>query len=339
MRWNGHVWIASIAALMGATGACSDGPSYYCPYGTEGCPCQADSSCNTGLSCVSNACIDQSTGGSGSGGEGAAMGTGGAVAGTGAVGAGGSGATGAVNPTGGAGPTGGVAPTGGAGPTGGVQPTGGVLPTGGAEPTGGAGATTGCEADPYLPNLVNPTGWVGCDPESSADDPLGIQGAFYAFGDGLACDPPEGNPCTSAGCCLEGETVVDDTYAAWGCTMAMELSSSGGDPSVKSAYDGPATCFEIELTGTSGGNPVRIQFTQSASPGSNGEPEVSPFLEIPAVTGSWSGLVCFGDVDCPSWADADQCVVSGDEYDLQIQVPGGDRASSFELCLTSVIPQ
>ena len=127
-----------------------------------------------------------------------------------------------------------------------------------------------------------------------------IQGSWYSYGDGKSgCTPATGNPCTSGSCCMMGATIVDTTYAAWGCGIGMELSSSGGTAPTKSVYAGPAKCFNITLTGNSGGNPVRIGFSQSPTPAANA---VAPYKEIPAFTSGWTGQVCFADVTCPSFA-------------------------------------
>ena len=59
----------------------------------------------------------------------------------------------------------------------------------------------------------------------------GLQGAFYQYGDGLQCcvgSSCQGNPCTVNGCCWSGSTVLDTTYAAWGCGLGLELNSTGG---------------------------------------------------------------------------------------------------------------
>ena len=55
-----------------------------------------------------------------------------------------------------------------------------------------------------------------------------IQGAWYGYGDGTSCPASTPNPCTTGSCCMMGTTVVDTTYAKWGCGIGMELSSSGG---------------------------------------------------------------------------------------------------------------
>jgi hypothetical protein len=218
----------------------------------------------------------------------------------------------------------------GGGGTGGITE---AAPDGNNEPAAaGNGTTAGGSVQ-----LVTAEGWVGGEPSDTADNPLEIQGAFYTYGDGLQCcqdSSCEGtNPCVSGACCWSGNTVVDSEYLAWGCGLGLELNSTGGDNPVKSAYAGAANCFAISLSGDSGGNKVRVGVTQLADT----TDKVSPFVEIPSVSGTWSDTVCFDDVACPSWSSEEQCQVTGEEYDLQIQVVGGERESSFELCVESIV--
>ncbi len=326
--------IGSATAL--ASGCSSGGGSSLPPCSTGDamtCTC-SDGSSSTRSCLAPNQWGECVCAGSGTGGDGAGLGGGAAVGG-------GMGLGGDMGLGGGVGLGGqvglGGAPVGlGGAPVGlGGAPVGlGGAPVGsGGVVTGSGGSTTGCSAEANYPNLVNDTGWIGCDAALTEDNPNGIQGAFYVYGDDITCAPPAGNPCTSGECCLDGATIVDDeTYASWGCGIGMELNSDGGEPSVKSPYSGPSSCFAITLSGTSGGNAVRIGFTQSTSP------NVSPYVEVPAITGSATHEVCFNDVSCPTWADATECSETGQNYDLQIQVVGAERASTFTLCLTSVIP-
>jgi hypothetical protein len=237
-----------------------------------------------------------------------------------------------------AGSTGSGNTSGTAGTTGSGNATGsGSSGTTGSGNTSGTAGTGGpaCVADPS--NLVRAGGWI-CD-KDAADM---IQGSWYSYGDGAGhsgCTPASGNPCTSGTCCMMGATIVDSTYAAWGCGIGMELSSSGGTTPVKSVYAGPAKCFNITLTGNSGGNPVRIGFSQSPTPAANA---VAPYKEIPAFTSGWSGQVCFADVTCPSFAvTAGTCTKAagdGTPVDMQLQIPGGDRAGTFNVCISKVEP-
>jgi len=166
-----------------------------------------------------------------------------------------------------------------------------------------------------------------------------IQGSWYGSGDGTSCPATTANPCTSGNCCMMGATVVDTTFARWGCSVGMELASSGGTTPTKSVYAGPAKCFNLTLTGNSGGNPVRIAFTQSPTPASNA---VAPYKEIPAFTNGWLGQICFADVTCPPWAvTAGACTKGagdGTPVDMQLVIPGADRAGNFNVCIAKVEP-
>ena len=239
-----------------------------------------------------------------------------------------------------------VAPAGSgthASPAGG-SPTGGIPAcTGGsaANPGGGSPASTAaaCTAGDTT-NLVSGSTQV-CD----ANTPIQIQGYLYAYGDGTSANG-DGASCTtatsfcsaSAGCCMSGTTVVDTTYKKWGCGLGLGLNDTG----VKSVYGGPVKCFDIALTGSSGGNEVRIGFTQST----NTTGKVSPFVSVAAFTSGWTGQVCFTDAECPSWAVtqgtcAKTVGTAGTPYDLQIQVSAGSTTTSvgaFNVCVTKIAP-
>ena len=208
--------------------------------------------------------------------------------------------------------------------------------TGGSS-SGSTGGSTGTACTPDPTQLVNAAGW-NCDVAA-----IGIQGAIYGYSDGSSCASPQpADICTaSAGCCINGTTVVDPTSAKWGCGIGMELDDAGGTNPVKMAYTGSVDCFNITLTGSSGGNEVRIGFTQQAM----STTAVAPYVSIAAFTNGWSGQVCFSDANCPSWATTAQCSkpagMPGTPYDLQIQVSAGSTAASvgtYNLCVTSIVP-
>jgi hypothetical protein len=235
----------------------------------------------------------------------------------------------------GTGNSGGGNTTGAAGATGSGGTTGGGNNTGGGNTTGSGGSgNSTCVADPT--QLVNSAAW-NCD----LSDPIGIQGAIYGYGDGSSCTTPiPSNICTTGSCCISGTTVVDPTSAKWGCGIGMELDSSGGTSPVKTEYTGPVKCFNITLTGSSGGNVVRIGFTQSAD-----STTVAPYSEVAAFTNGWTGQVCFTDAECPSWATAAQCSktpgTTGTPYDMQIQVSAGSTTASvgtYNVCVSSIVP-
>ena len=232
-----------------------------------------------------------------------------------------------------AGATNSSAGLGGAGHGGALTATGGNAgSTASAGNAGTASAGTAgapeCSTDPNL--LQASSCWVGCDPTLDTDNPLGVQGAFYTFGDGSSCTPLN-PPCTQAGICLSGTTAVDPSYAKWGCGMGLELNSTGGVDSVKHAYAGTAKCFDYTLTGSSGGNEVRIAFTQSAD--TTGK--VSPYVSIPAFSNGKTGTVCFKDVSCQGQM---KCAVGDAQYDIQLNVVGGNHAGAYAVCLTRLVP-
>jgi hypothetical protein len=184
-----------------------------------------------------------------------------------------------------------------------------------------------CEA--LTGELVTPDGLLE-DGETA-----GIQGSIYAFGDGVACTPPEGNPCSEAGCSVTGETIIDPTYAAWGCGVGVSLNASE-DPEVRKPYTGPANCFEIALEGHTGSNSVRLGLASEDAAVTSGR--IPPFVDIGPLDGLWEGRVCGDDVSCPDWAvAADLCdeTPGGVEhpYHLHIHVPGGSSAESVSLSL------
>lgn len=241
--------------------------------------------------------------------------------GTGGANAGGSPATGGSPAAGGT-----PATSGAGGVSGGASGSAG---SGGGGGSAGGGPLT-CSLDP---NLALHGGWVGCDPELPEDNPLGLQGSLYMYHDGSTCTSPV-EACAATGCCIKGATAIDATFAKWGCGLGFELNSTGGEPPMKKAYAGPVKCFDIKLTGSSGGNPVRISYTQSDAM----DGKVAPFLELKPLTAGFEGTVCFDDVTCPTeWMPPPNCTLGG-PYDLQIQVVGGNTAGAFDLCLTKLVP-
>jgi hypothetical protein len=213
--------------------------------------------------------------------------------------------------------------------------TGGSGTNGSAGTTGTGGSGSTCVANPS--QLVNSSAY-NCDIATS----IAIEGSIYPYGDGASCPygptSPPANICTTGSCCLSGTTVVDTTFAKWGCGIGMELDDDG---TTKHVYTGPVTCFNITLTGSSGGNVVRIGFTQSAAPATGA---VSPYTEIPAFTNGWSGQVCLSDATCPGWATAAQCTkatANGTPVDMQIQVSAGSTATTvgaYSVCVSSIVP-
>ncbi|MBN2192799.1 MAG: hypothetical protein JW751_08265 [Polyangiaceae bacterium] len=234
-------------------------------------------------------------------------------------------------------PFGGAAATGAT--TGGDQPVAGGMGGNGAMPAGGTNPITDCPqptvalvgnaaGDPrsIANNLVNEGGWV-------SGNAHGIQGAFYAYGDGVQCSPPAGNPCDARGCHVAGNIIVDDTYAAWGCGVGLQLNATC--EGVLSAYGGAAKCFDLTLAGNPDGAPVRIGFTPRADMGSS----VAPFYTLPSFTNGWSGTVCTSDASCPAWAVDQGCVETDSPYAIQIQIAGGENDGVADIALVGLVPR
>ena len=223
---------------------------------------------------------------------------------------------------------------------------------GGDDDGGGTGGGTG-GGGPSTPGveLLNEdaklNGWIGGDPADPTDDPLGIQGAVYMYGDDVSCTVVMTNPCTvEEGCCLSGQTVVDDTFTNWGCGIGISLNDTGGDASMKLPYKGTATAFNYKITGSSDVQ-VRVGFTQFADT----EGLVSPYSVVGTFTDGIEGTVRFEDAKYQNWcATNDQCLLPPDRtqsaggesanpmyaHDIQCQVAGGESVSEFNFCITSL---
>src|SRR5690606_22074206 len=220
------------------------------------------------------------------------------------------------------------------------QPTVNPTPT----DTTGAPVTppTGSEPDPDAEpckegdNLavVHTNGnWIGCDPEVATDNPGGVQGAFYLYSDGTSCDDTA-VPCDDTGCHLKGTSIVGDPAEDWGCGLGLGLNTDAAEQ--KQPYTG-ATCFDVEIAGTTGGLDLRIAFTQHDGTGST---TVAPFRNVAAFDDGWSDEVCITDVSCPSWSLDDNLCEAGDQvYDLQIQVAAGELDAEYDLTLTKLVPK
>jgi hypothetical protein len=235
-----------------------------------------------------------------------------------------------------------------------TQASGGRKPAGGGtggssggktgDSSGGttASATAAPSCTPDVSNLVTGKTQI-CDSDPSLTPNIQIQGSFYMYQD-TSSSCKSTNPLCSpgAGCCISGTTVVDPTYVKWGCGIGLALNTSSGTGSTKSVYGGPVKCFDITLTGSSGGNEVRIGFTQSTT--TTGK--VAPFTSVAAFANGWNGRVCFTDAECPDWAvTAGTCAktvgTAGTPYDMQIQISAGSTPASvgaFNTCVSKIVP-
>jgi len=229
--------------------------------------------------------------------------------------------------------------------------------------SGSSGSSTVAGGSPIVPapsctpelnllggNLGPNNNWIGGDASSSVDNPCGVQGLIYAFGDkgldnipGTADDScphldQRVSPCKDGRCCVSGETHLwpGSDYQAyhasvWGCGIGISLNDPK-DGFGTLPYDGPAKKFRLVLSGTHNGHEVRVGYSQVATD------SIIPFEEFLEV-GTFS--VGFLDVVCPNpnaiWPAT--CIEPGGHPQaLQVWIMGGDTMGAFELCLEGVYP-
>jgi len=213
---------------------------------------------------------------------------------------------------------------------------------GGAAPGqgGGTGTTVGapCGTNVLSTPLGDQGNWVGGDPTSTEDNVCGVQGALYAYGDGTSCTlPANNNPCSGGVCTISGNTIVDSTFAAWGCGIGLSLNDSGGSPSVKRPYVGNANGFRVTIEGNYA-QELRISYTS----GADTEGMISPFAggsaQASTIAGPGTYTVLFSDVSCPpsNWGTCNP--LAGMPYDIQFQICGGSTAGSYTLSITDITP-
>ena len=167
------------------------------------------------------------------------------------------------------------------------------------------------------------------------DDTVDLHGSVFAYGDEIACSPPA-DPCNESGCTIAGETVIDPAYDAWGCGLGVSFNEDHDGE--MAPYEGPASCFEIGVDGSTGEASVRLGFRDRADM----EGRTAPFRDIGPVNGFWSGVLCTWDVECPEWAvELDLCdpVPGGvtKPYGIHIEIPGGSTEGPVTLTLRSLV--
>jgi hypothetical protein len=196
---------------------------------------------------------------------------------------------------------------------------------------------------------------IGGDPKMSYDNPCGVQGTIYVFGDtGLdrvrftgddtvqspgqdtTASTPDAyvSPCAGGRCCVKGTTsrwprdasgTTDYTADVWGGGIAVSLNDPA-DGRAKAGYAGPATGFAITLSGDLNGQFIRIAYTQSGE-----ATRTPPYKEV---TKLGTHQVLFNSLIC-----RENCgTLTAHPYDLWIQIVGGEPVGDFELCVDSVTP-
>ena len=224
-------------------------------------------------------------------------------------------------------------PATGAAPNLGGSPAGGTganpaLGGGGVGPTGGVGAAPSGGVQP-----TDPVPWInerGAMPLTGND--LGIQGDWYAFGDGTTSEA-SGNPFrdSASAYCVTGTAPGDEEYSThWGAGIGFDLNGVGGDK-LPYEFEGKVNGFRMRIEGEAPGAP-RLQFVNDL------DAEVAPFVpvELGETVTYW-----IGDAQVPlSWdvPNSGARVENGVLYSLQLMLPGAEEAGPIDVCITEFEP-
>jgi hypothetical protein len=217
---------ATGGAVVG-TGGAGGATSTVCSAGSVRCACYPNNTCNDSLSCLSQICVELPGGG-------------------GATGYGGMPSFGGIVPS-----------------YGGVPNFGGIIPAGGgATSMGGSSGST-------VPTQVCTDAthcYLGLDDNGGlpgAGNTYGIDGGFYAIGDGCATIHWD-----AATRCASGTLCAKDPpyYMNWGMEIGLALNSNGGYDYGYDATANGVSGFFWEVNGTAPGMAVRIPLTANSSP-------------------------------------------------------------------------
>ncbi len=168
------------------------------------------------------------------------------------------------------------------------------------------------------------------------DTATSVQGAVYGYGDGTSCTVSDSvSVCTTqSNCCISGATIVDSTYAAYGCGIGVSLNDAGGT-ATKAAYAGTAVGFRVTITG-SFTQELRVGYTSSADTSG----QISPFkggsAQASTITAPGTYTILFTDVSCPPAAWGTCNPLAGGPFDFQAQIVGAAVAGAYELCITEL---
>ncbi|MFC1641162.1 hypothetical protein ACFL5O_00525 [Myxococcota bacterium] len=250
-----------------------------------------------------------------------------------------------------------AAPTGAAGGTA-TGTAGGSAVAGATGTAGGSAVGAGGEEGVECSNTdlsilpINDTGWVDrtCNEHE-------IQGAFYWYAadniktemqcGGATCEESAAPWSeTSSGMCISGTATGESED--WGAGIGISLNESGGDDSVKAAYnaaDHNIIGFDVTIVGNTNGMPIRVGLTGEDQQADASLP--SPFLTMGAVDGtlnlSGSSELVIAKAAVPDDWEVDNAGATVDAsaiYDLQFQVAAdsADAGTTFDICITDLKP-
>lgn len=199
---------------------------------------------------------------------------------------------------------------------------------------GGGSSTAACSNSDHSVVPIDSTGWV----PRNCDD-VGIQGAWYCYGDGMTPNDCKGGTppwrASSSGMCISG-TSLGPVMNTYGAAVGLSLNDSGGTSSVKGPWNATSNNvvgFEVTVTGNLGGLDLRMAFKDASGA------DVAPFYTIIA-PGTYP--IMFSQAQVPaSWmvANAGAMVMPTALTDLQFQIAGDEKAgAAFDYCITELKP-
>ncbi len=202
------VSVGVLPFMIQCGGSGSSGTS--CPVGAEGCRCTPGGTCDTGLTCLSNYCVDRTGGSEGGAGTGDA----------GAPGAGGSSTQGGSPGSAGEPGSGGSATQGGSPGVGGTDTTGGAPGAGGSD-DGGSPGTGGATVQGGSAGTVASAGQAGTPSSAGAGGQAGASGEGGVAGS-AGSGPPPLETSTGSDDCATGEICVYDVDGNGTCIMGSQ---------------------------------------------------------------------------------------------------------------------
>lgn len=203
---------------------------------------------------------------------------------------------------------------------GGASCSGGVCAQGTSSTTG-SGGTSGTAPGGF----INEQGQVTEDGNA-----LGIEGYWYAYGDGVTSDRT-GNPWVDGAYCILGEAPGDEDFSAhWGAGIGLDFNLVDGDK-MPYEFEGKINGFRMTLVGSAPTTP-RVNMVNSL------DADVTPFIDV---TLDSTETYWIAEARVPlSWdvENSGARVDNGILYSIQILAPGAEAAGPIDVCLTEFEP-
>ncbi len=182
------------------------------------------------------------------------------------------------------------------------------------------------EGEPGIPQTE--TGWFPATSNKSC-----FQGSWYCFDDGevpTSCvkDTPPWN-ATEMSMCLDGATIVDTTYAAWGAGIGASLNDQDGDKELFDAEAAGIKGFKFTVSGDLGGAVLKFKVPRSTKD-QDSPPEY--------VVDVGANSVEFSDLAPPDWDEVGDDLDPAELTELKWQIAGGDAEAEYSFCISNLEP-